>query len=349
MNAIVYYRTKKIWMRELAAVRHIAAVLRIGRRMGRVTVHGAEDGFRELSELSAKLKVFGRWNAIFNMQRVADYDFITDYLRIAFQPDMIALCRLSEFIKTHMEDILRVYQLVGELDACIAVASLRQTLAQFAVPEFHGGKRVEIRGAAHPLLKNPVCNDVDWAQNMLVTGSNASGKSTFVKALAINAILAQSVFTCWAQSVRMPRVQVITSMAIRDNVQGGESYFIVEIKSLKRILSALRGDVLTLCFIDEILRGTNTVERIAASKALLSYIGKQNALCIAATHDIELTRLLPGYRQVHFREEITPQGMVFPYRLMEGISDTRNAIRLLEQMGFPAEVIHDADQMAETQ
>ncbi|HPJ02442.1 MAG TPA: hypothetical protein PKU80_06355 [Candidatus Limiplasma sp.] len=349
VNAIVYYRNKKIWMRELAAVRHIAAVLRIGRRMGRVTVQGAEDGFRELSELSATLKVFGRWNAIFNMQRVAEYDFITDYLRIAFQPDMIALCRLSEFIKKHTEDILRVYQLIGELDACIAVASLRQTLAQFAVPEFHGAKRVEIRGAAHPLLKNPVRNDVDWAQNMLVTGSNASGKSTFVKALAINAILAQSVFTCWAQSVRMPRVQVITSMAIRDNVQGGESYFIVEIKSLKRILAALRGDVLTLCFIDEILRGTNTVERIAASKALLSYIGRGNALCIAATHDMELTKLLPGYRQVHFREEITPQGMVFPYRLLDGVSDTRNAIRLLEQMGFPAEVIHDADAMAKAE
>ncbi|MBE0601210.1 MAG: hypothetical protein IH607_05430, partial [Firmicutes bacterium] len=73
VNAAVYYRTKKVWMRELSAVRHIAAVLRIGRRMGRVTVRGAEDGFAQLHALSAKLKVFGRWNAIFNMQRVADY------------------------------------------------------------------------------------------------------------------------------------------------------------------------------------------------------------------------------------------------------------------------------------
>ncbi|MBE0600265.1 MAG: DNA mismatch repair protein MutS, partial [Firmicutes bacterium] len=93
----------------------------------------------------------------------------------------------------------------------------------------------------------------------------------------------------------------------------------------------------------------NTVERIAASKALLRYTAMQNALCIAATHDIELTKLLPDYRQVHFREEITPQGMVFPYRLLEGVSDTRNAIRLLEQMGFPAEVIADADAMAESE
>ncbi len=347
LNAAVYYRTKKVWMRELSAVRHIAAALRIGRRMGRARVRGAEDGFQELTALSEKLKAFGRWNGIFNMQRVADYDFITDYLRIAFQPDMIALCRLSVFIKKHAADILRVYRLVGELDACVALASLRQTLPQYTVPAFWAEKRVDIKGAAHPLLKHPVRNDADWSNNMLVTGSNASGKSTFVKAVAINLILAQSVSTCWAESLHMPRAQVITSMAIRDNVQGGESYFIVEIKSLKRILSALRGDVLTLCFIDEILRGTNTVERIAASKALLTHIARQNALCIAATHDIELTKLLSGYRQVHFREEITPQGMVFPYHLMDGVSDTRNAIRLLEQMGFPAEVIKDADAAAQ--
>ncbi len=349
IDAAVYYRTKKTWMRELAAVRHLAAVLRIGRRMGNTSVQGAEDGFAELSSLSAGLKAFGRWNSVFNMQRVADYDFITDYLRLAFQLDMIALCRMSDFIKKHVDEILRVCQLVGELDACIAVASLRQTLTHYAVPEFTGERHVQIDGAAHPLLKKPVTNDLDWNSNVLVTGSNASGKSTFVKAVAINAILAQSIYTCWADSLRMPRTQVITSMAIRDNVQGGESYFIVEIKSLKRILNTLRDDVLTLCFIDEILRGTNTVERIAASKALLSYIGKQNALCIAATHDIELTRLLPGYRQVHFREEITPQGMVFPYHLLEGVSDTRNAIRLLEQMGFPAAVIRDADDMAKPQ
>ena len=346
VNAAMYYATKKTWMRELAAVRHLAAVLRIGRRMRHVTVRGAEDGFTELNTLSAKLRAVGRWNGLFNMQRVADFDFITDYLRIAFQLDMIALCRLTDFIKGHSAAILRVYQLVGEMDACIAVASARLTVRQYAVPEFWAEKRVDIADVAHPLLKKPILNDMDWAQNVLVTGSNASGKSTFVKAVAVNCVLAQSVCTCFAGRVRMPRAQVYTSMALRDNVQGGESYYIVEIKSLKRILTALREDALTLCFIDEILRGTNTVERIAASKSLLSYISGQNALCIAATHDIELTRLLPDYRQVHFREQITKKGMLFPYRLMEGVSDTRNAIRLLEQMGFPQEVIHAADEMA---
>ena len=131
-------------------------------------------------------------------------------------------------------------------------------------------------------------------------------------------------------------------MALRDNLEGGESYFIVEIRSLKRIVGALNGRRPALCFIDEILRGTNTVERLAASASLLRYLATQNCLCMAATHDQELTAMLPKYRQVHFREELTPAGMTFSYKMLEGPSDTRNAIALLTQMDFPKPVLADA-------
>jgi hypothetical protein len=346
VNTMVYYGSKRVWMRELGAIRRLASMLLCARKMRRYPVAGMEDAFRELQSFCAALRPMVLWNSLHEMERVHEFDFITDYLRIAFQLDVVSLIRLSGFIKKHGAEITRLYLLVGELDACVAVASVRESLSEFAVPEFWDQKRVLADSIAHPLIQDPVINSMDWKENVLVTGSNASGKSTFVKAIAINAVLAQSIYTCWAGRFQMPRAQVMSSMAIRDNVEGGESYFIVEIKSLKRILLALRDDTPTLIFIDEILRGTNTVERIAASTALLTYLSAQNALCVAATHDIELTKLLPAYRQVHFREEITPQGMVFPYKLCEGVSDTRNAIRLLEQMGFPAEVIEAADTMA---
>ena len=136
------------------------------------------------------------------------------------------------------------------------------------------------------------------------------------------------------------------AMAVRDQIKDGDSYFVVEIKSLRRILSAISQERFLLCFIDEILRGTNTIERIASSAALLSYLNSQPVLCMAATHDIELTQLLSDYQQFHFREEMTDKGMVFPYRLMEGPSTTRNAIRLLEMMDFPASVTKRADNLA---
>lgn len=348
VNAMVYYGSKRVWMRELGAIRRIASMLRCARKMRHYPVAGMEDAYLELQALCAALRPMALWNSLHEMERAHEFDFITDYLRIAFQLDVISLLKLSVFIKKHGAEITKLYLLVGEIDACIAVASVRKSLVQFTVPEFWDQKRVLAGDIAHPLIQDPVKNGMDWKENVLVTGSNASGKSTFVKTIAINAVLAQSIYTCWAERFQMPRAQVMSSMAIRDNVQGGESYFIVEIKSLKRILLALKDDTPTLIFIDEILRGTKTVERIAASTALLEYLSAQNALCVAATHDIELTKLLPAYRQVHFREEITPQGMVFPYKLCEGVSDTRNAIRLLEQMGFPAEVITAADTMVAT-
>ena len=166
--------------------------------------------------------------------------------------------------------------------------------------------------AAHPLIREPVTNSVHWTRNLLITGSNASGKSTFTKAIALNAILAQTIMTCYASAFTLPRAQVMSSMAVRDQIQDGESYFVVEIKSLRRILSAIREERFLLCFIDEILRGTNTIERIASSAALLSYLNNQPVLCMAATHDIELTQLLSDYQQFHFREEMTENGMVFP-------------------------------------
>lgn len=346
VNTIVYYRTRMIWQSEQAAVRQIAAVLRCADKMNRRVIPGMEDGFREFGTLCAKLRPIARWNGLYAMQRVNDYDFLTDYIRIAFQLDMISLMRLASFIKRHSQEVIRLYSLVGGTDACIAVASVRASLERYTVPVFVGDKYVKAEKMVHSLLKEPVANDLDWRQNVLITGSNASGKSTFVKAVALNAILAQSICTCWAETFSMPRAQVMSSMALRDDVQGGDSYFIVEIKSLKRIISALREDRVTLCFIDEILRGTNTVERIASSSALLRYLDGQNALCIAATHDMELTQLLSKYRQVHFREEITPQGMVFPYQVTEGVSTTRNAIRLLEQHAFPAQVVISAEAMA---
>jgi hypothetical protein len=345
-NTIVFYRTRILWMREQTAVRHLAAVLNCAQHIKRLQVPEMQDAFEELGSLCARLKPIKRWNALYAMTPVNDFDFFTEYFRIAFQLDMISLTRLVTFIMRNTALVIHLYSLVGELDACVAIASVRASLSSYIVPEFVSEPRVFAENIAHPLLKNPVRNSIDWRENALITGSNASGKSTFVKALALNAIFAQSICTCWADRFSMPRAQVMSSMALRDDVQGGDSYFIVEIKSLKRILTALRDDRVTLCFIDEILRGTNTIERIASSTALLRYLESQKVLCLAATHDVELTQLLTPYRQYHFREDMTPQGMTFPYHLMDGACDTRNAIRLLEQMEFPSQVIASADELA---
>ena len=134
-------------------------------------------------------------------------------------------------------------------------------------------------------------------------------------------------------------------MSLKDDLGGKNSYYIVEIKALKRILTAAeQTGCPVLCFIDEVLRGTNTVERIAASSEILKYLKDKNVLCFAATHDIELTAILSGcYDNYHFQEEVTDSDVSFNFKLFKGPATTRNAIKLLKMIGYDASIIKGAE------
>jgi len=138
-------------------------------------------------------------------------------------------------------------------------------------------------------------------------------------------------------------------MAIADDLIEGESYFISEIKSLRRIADADTSEQPLLCVIDEILRGTNTVERIAASSELLMHLSKEKTLCLAAIQDVELCTLLYGqYRMLHFEETVTEDGdVLFDYIIKDGAATTRNAIKLLSNMGFDRKLVIRAYERAE--
>ncbi|MEG3033831.1 MAG: DNA mismatch repair protein MutS, partial [Enterococcus sp.] len=120
----------------------------------------------------------------------------------------------------------------------------------------------------HPLLATPVPNEVNWTKNTLVTGSNASGKSTYVKSVAISCILSATIHTALATKFQLPFGHILTSMAVEDDIFEGDSYFVAETKSVKRVLDFAKTNVPCLCFIDEILKGTNTIERISASSSM---------------------------------------------------------------------------------
>ena len=183
----------------------------------------------------------------------------------------------------------------------------------------------------------------------MLSGSNASGKSSLLKTVAFNGVLAQTIHTCTARGYQGTYFRIYSSMALRDDLGSGESYYIVEIKALKRILdSAGDGVCPVLCFVDEVLRGTNTVERIAASTQILRSLGRSGILCFAATHDIELTELLQGtFTNYHFEEEVSEGDIRFNYRLLPGRATTQNAIRLLELMGYEPAIIQKATAQAE--
>ena len=132
----------------------------------------------------------------------------------------------------------------------------------------------------------------------------------------------------------------MSAMSLSDDILSGESYYIVEIRAIKRIMDTIREKGHVLCFVDEVLRGTNTVERIAAGTEILRKLLTNHTLCFAATHDLELTELLKdSYDNYHFEEEVKEDDVKFNYLLKKGRVTTRNAIRLLKMTGYDDSIV----------
>lgn len=279
------------------------------------------------------------------------YDPFGDSVTTILLLDLIAYEFLKNKLGTRHEDVFAVHEYLGKIDAAIAVASYRASVESYAAPQIDFGAAsayMDVRGLFHPLMDDPVRNDLVTQKPVLVTGSNASGKSTYLKAAALCAVMAQGVCTCAAQSYRASAFRVYTSMALADDLLAGESYYVVETKSLKRILDAAERPGPVLCAIDEVLRGTNTVERIAASSALLAALAGRGALCVAATHDVELCALLEGdFRMFHFEETVTDREMLFDYKIKDGPARSRNAILLLKLLGFDDSIVESARERAD--
>ncbi len=341
-NSLLALRSRKKIGVYMAVVGYIPRLIgAAGRIIGESTP--ALDALRaRLIPLYERVRgIAGSWIAASYTGVIVWEDF-TSFLRLAFLIDAISYHRLTRAVWAHREELRGIYMLVGELDALIAAASWRQALPQWCRPEMDGSG-IAFEGMVHPLLPGAVPNSADLQGNLLLTGSNASGKSTFLKAVALNALLAQALGTATAQRWRGGFFRVYTSMALRDNLFQGESYFIAEIRSLKRLLDAREGQPPCLCIIDEVLRGTNTGERIAAAAQVLTEMGQGPGLCLAATHDGELTGLLgPAYRNCHFTETIVDGDVRFDYRLRQGPAASRNAIALLGIMGFDQQLVEHA-------
>lgn len=336
----------------LTSFAYVKRILDFADRIRKVEIPVLRGEWKELALLGKRFGSF-RSGALLGMRGSGmagdPLSVLMDYVNMILHLDIIAFRVMLREVKKHFEDIDRMVELIGKTEASIAVASWRESLEEgWCRPVFEPDQGLVLEGLYHPLLSEPVKNDIYVTRGVLVTGSNASGKSTFLKSVALNALLAQTVHTCAASSYRAPRFRILTSMSLRDDLESGESYYMVEIRALKRILDAAKQDgAPVLCCVDEVLRGTNTVERIAASAQILKSLHRFNVFCIAATHDIELTELLKDdYDNYHFEENVEGDDISFPYHLLPGKASTRNAIRLLGIMGYEEAIIQAADRMA---
>ncbi|WP_066026514.1 MutS-related protein [Enterococcus mundtii] len=297
----------------------------------------------ELQKNVQPLKEIPKFGFSFRVKNGSEAELFFDYLNMMFMLPFISYHFVISRLEKKTEQAIELWQLLGELEVAAAVLNYRTYMPYSCQPVLAEGGIIA-EDTYHPLIAEAVVNPIDWQQNTLVTGSNASGKSTYVKSIAINCILAQTIQTALAESFTIQPGHVLTSMAIEDNLFEGDSYFVSEIKSIKRLLQQVETKERCYCFVDEILKGTNTIERIASSAAIVNWLSDFPSLAFVATHDIELTEILKkDCANVHFEEQVTPEkGISFDFKLKQGPAKTRNAIALLDVLKYPTAIVKEA-------
>lgn len=236
------------------------------------------------------------------------------------------------------------FEALAELEALSSLAVLVHDRPRFVFPALsETGPRLVASSLAHPLLDGAVPNDVALPSPrtaLLITGSNMSGKTTLVRAMGLNAVLALTGAPVCAQSMELSELSIATSMRVKDSLERGVSYFYAEVQRLKAVLDeASRAQGRTLFLLDEILLGTNTRERQIASREVLRQLLATGAIGAVTTHDLSLAELeaesAGAVKNVHFRDLLVGGQMTFDYRLQPGVVATTNALRVLAQAGIP--------------
>lgn len=311
----------------------------------------------DVSRLS-RLKRIGSWAGRDSSAAVSGEisSAVFEYLNMIFWLDANALLFGARELRARHSELRRVISAVGHIDAAISVASYRAGTPGWTRPRFSTRDAARMTDVRHPLLPDAVPNSLLMGPpaGLIITGSNMSGKSTFLRTIGVTAVLAQTVNTCLATHFEAPAMQVRSCIGLADDPASGKSYYLVEVESVLGMVRASGSESPHLLLFDELFRGTNAIERIAAGAAVLRALvapresNRSPHFVLAATHDRELVDLLAGlYDPHHFPDTVDASGLSFSYRLEPGPATTRNAIAVLEQRGAPPTLVRDALTIAE--
>jgi hypothetical protein len=283
---------------------------------------------------------------VFETERTDEMSrLLYEYVNLVFLLDVDAYLFSLELLRLKRTAIRDLFEALGEIDSALSVEAFRASLPAWCRPRFTPpGTSLRAEEAFHPLLSAAVPNSITLGgSGALVTGSNMSGKTTFIKTIGLDALLGSTLFTCPAKSWEAPFLDVVSAIGRSESLAEGTSYYLGEVRRVRDLVHAAEDGRPHLFLFDELFRGTNTVERIAAGKAVLTHLAHGPHVTLVSTHDIELVPLLAGsYAPFHFRESVADGALVFDYRLRPGPSSTRNAIALLASAGFPESLVEDA-------
>ena len=340
-NITLHFVLRERTEKAMPGVRSLAEMLLVIREIERLKYSELadyntffEDALERCGGILWKVKTYGAAYA-------ADPLGVMVILQTMFLSEERTYLGCAHLIRENKEILRKVYEKLGELDAFQSVASYKRTVSPLCRPSFEKtGKYLSVRQIGHPALENAVCNDITLdGKSLVLTGSNMSGKSTFLRTIGMNAVLAQTFCMVKAEEYRASLFTISTSISPSDDLKAGKSYYMAEAQALLRMLPLTEMKYPAVLIIDEIFRGTNPSERVAAASALLSYLSKRNCMIIVATHDIEITKSVESqYLSYHFEENVTKNSLDFDYILRPGVLEKPNGIHILEYIGYPDEI-----------
>lgn len=318
---------------------------------------GDQFSYKTIEESITDLKSFQHKVFLINLSSdngiQSELSFIATYLielvKAFFLVEVFALYRITKELESKKSSIQNLFNYVGHIDTAISIASLRAGKEKTCLPKFISAKKeLIVKNLYHPLIEDCVKNNLTIKdKSILITGSNMSGKSTFLRSLIINSILAQTIYTCFADEFTAPILKQFSSIRIDDDLFDGKSYYFQEVGIMASLLEQVKSSDQNLFVLDEVFKGTNTIERIASAKAILSYLNRNENIVIVATHDIELADMLAQeYDLYHFTETVENKALHFDHTIKSGQLKTRNAIKILELSNYPADVIKEAKEIS---
>ncbi|WP_268122752.1 MutS-related protein [Roseivirga pacifica] len=257
--------------------------------------------------------------------------------------DVFWLLKILKWKQDNRIDIAAWYATIAQFDALNSLAGFAYANPSFAYPELVDQPfYIETKEMGHPLIdgKKRVSNDFLFKGKggiCLITGSNMSGKSTFLRTLGVNVILAQIGAPVCATKMKLGPTDVFTSMRTKDELEESVSSFYAELKRLKKLLAYINSEKPTLFMIDEVLKGTNSEDRHKGAIALVKQLNKAYAFGLVSTHDIvlgNLTNELQGVKNYSFNSQIVADEIIFDYTLTDGICQSFNATKLMQKMGI---------------
>ncbi|EFM24538.1 MutS domain V protein [Peptoniphilus duerdenii ATCC BAA-1640] len=309
------------------------------------------ESIERLRDYKTLLKKINRKTGSFYNKVGLDTDIFYELISTVTLHEAMLFLSIKDLVNENKENLCKLYFILGDIDNEIALSNLYYNLdlvCKADVADKTEDISIEGEELHNPIIylkdqEESVGNTFKFTKDILLTGSNASGKSTFLRTIGINHLMAKTLGFVVAKKFKTTDTDIFTSIDIKDSIEEKTSYFMAEAKTIKKMIDN-PGNIYLL---DEVFKGTNTIDRISAASSTLEYLSKQGFV-VAATHDIELTTILEkDFSNYHFEEVVTKDEIKFDYKLKEGRAATRNAIRILEMYDYPEIITKKARERSE--